>query len=201
MNSFLTKWINQTYIDIIEKENYLNELDSNIGDGDHGTAILKGISSVKKILNTVNFEIDINIFNKIAKKIRSEMGGASGILTSIFFEELSNLNFNKSEISLIPIFENTVLRIKKRGKVEPGDKSLLDVYNSVYLYLKKNNKIINIYDVIKNSTNSTIDMEASVGRAKFLEKKGLGFIDPGAKSTEILLINFFKEILNEKNYK
>jgi len=201
MNSFLTKWINQTYIDIIEKENYLNELDSNIGDGDHGTAILKGISSVKKILNTVDFEIDINIFNKIAKKIRSDMGGASGILTSIFFEELSNLNFNKVEISLIPIFENTVLRIKKRGKVEPGDKSLLDVYNSVYLYLKKNNKIINIYDVIKNSTNSTIDMEASVGRAKFLEKKGLGFIDPGAKSTEILLINFFKEILNEKNYK
>ena len=201
MNNFLIKWINQTYIDIIEKENYLNELDSNIGDGDHGTAILKGISSVKKILNTVDFEIDINIFNKIAKKIRSDMGGASGILTSIFFEELSNLNFNKVEISLIPIFENTVLRIKKRGKVEPGDKSLLDVYNSVYLYLKKNNKIINIYDVIKNSTNSTIDMEASVGRAKFLEKKGLGFIDPGAKSTEILLINFFKEILNEKNYK
>ena len=199
MNNFLIKWINQTYIDIIEKENYLNELDSNIGDGDHGTAILKGISSVKKILNTVDFEIDINIFNKIAKKIRSDMGGASGILTSIFFEELSNLNFNKVEISLIPIFENTVLRIKKRGKVEPGDKSLLDVYNSVYLYLKKNNKIINIYDVIKNSTNSTIDMEASVGRAKFLEKKGLGFIDPGAKSTEILLINFFKEILNEKN--
>ena len=137
MYSFLINWINQTYIDILEKENYLNELDSNIGDGDHGTAILKGISSVKKILNTVNFEIDINIFNKIAKKIRSEMGGASGILTSIFFEELSNLNFNKSEISLIPIFENTVLRIKKRGKVEPGDKSLLDVYNSVYLYLKK----------------------------------------------------------------
>ena len=201
MNNFLIKWINQTYIDIIEKENYLNELDSNIGDGDHGTAILKGISSVKKILNTVDFEIDINIFNKIAKKIRSDMGGASGILTSIFFEELSNLNFNKVEISLIPIFENTVLRIKKRGKVEPGDKSLLDVYNSVYLYLKKNNKIINIYDVIKNSTNSTIDMEASVGRAKFLEKKGLGFIDPGAKSTEILLINFFKEILNEKNNK
>ncbi len=200
MYSFLINWINQTYIDILEKENYLNELDSNIGDGDHGTAILKGITSVKEILNTVNFKFDITTFNQIAKKIRLEMGGASGILTSIFFEELSNLNLNKDRIYLIPIFENTVLRIKKRGKVEPGDKSLLDVYNSVYLYLKQNNEIINIYDVIRKSTISTIDMEASVGRAKFLEKKGLGFIDPGAKSTEILLINFFKEVLNEKNY-
>jgi len=200
MYSFLINWINQTYIDILEKENYLNELDSNIGDGDHGTAILKGITSVKEILNTVNFKSDITTFNQIAKKIRLEMGGASGILTSIFFEELSNLNLNKDRIYLIPIFENTVLRIKKRGKVEPGDKSLLDVYNSVYLYLKQNNEIINIYDVIRESTISTIDMEAAVGRAKFLEKKGLGFVDPGAKSTEILLINFFKEVLNEKNY-
>ena len=200
MYSFLINWINKTYIDIREKENYLNELDSNIGDGDHGTSILKGITSVKETLNTVNFKFDITIFNQIAKKIRLEMGGASGILTSIFFEELSNLNLNKDRIYLIPIFENTVLRIKKRGKVEPGDKSLLDVYNSVYLYLKQNNEIINIYDVIRESTISTIDMEASVGRAKFLEKKGLGFIDPGAKSTEILLINFFKEVLNEKNY-
>ena len=193
MNRFLINWINQTYFDIVEKEKYLNELDFNVGDGDHGTAILKGIYSVKKILNIDNFKFDNNTFNLI------EMGGASGILTSIFFEELSNLKLNKNKVSLILVFENTVLRIKKRGKVEPGNKSLLDVYNSVYLYLKQNSDIINIYDVIRKTTNSTIDMEASVGRAKFLEKKGLGFIDPGAKSTEILLINFFKEILNEKN--
>ena len=72
------------------------------------------------------------------------------------------------------------------------------VINCFFL-IDSNIDIINIFDVIRKSTNSTIDMEASVGRAKFLEKKGLGFIDPGAKSTEILLINFFKEILNEKN--
>ena len=199
MNRFLINWINQTYFDIVEKEKYLNELDFNVGDGDHGTAILKGIHSVKKILDIDDFNFDSNTFNLIAKTMRLEMGGASGILTSIFFEELSNLKLNKNKVSLILVFENTVLRIKKRGKVEPGNKSLLDVYNSVYLYLKQNNEIINIYDVIRKSTNSTIDMEALVGRAKFLEKKGLGFIDPGAKSTEILLINFFKEILNEKN--
>ena len=138
MNKFLINWINQTYLEIVEKEKYLNELDFNVGDGDHGTAILKGISSVKKILDIDDFKFDNNTFNLIAKTMRLEMGGASGILTSIFFEELSNLKLNKNEVSLIPIFENTVLKIKKRGKVEPGDKSLLDVYNGVYLYLKQN---------------------------------------------------------------
>ena len=148
MNRFLINWINQTYFDIVEKEKYLNELDFNVGDGDHGTAILKGIHSVKKILDIDDFKFDSNTFNLIAKTMRLEMGGASGILTSIFFEELSNLKLNKNEVSLIPIFENTVLKIKKRGKVEPGDKSLLDVYNGVYLYLKQNSDIINIFDVI-----------------------------------------------------
>ena len=38
-------------------------------------------------------------------------------------------------------------------------------------------------------------MEAQVGRAKFLEKKGLGFIDPGAKSTEIILREYFAAVL------
>ena len=72
---------------------------------------------VKKILDIDDFKFDNNTFNLIAKTMRLEMGGASGILTSIFFEELSNLKLNKNEVSLIPIFENTVLKIKKREVV------------------------------------------------------------------------------------
>ena len=70
MNRFLINWINQTYFDIVEKEKYLNELDFNVGDGDHGTAILKGIRSVKKILKIDDFKFDSNTFNLIAKTMR-----------------------------------------------------------------------------------------------------------------------------------
>ena len=58
------------------------------------------------------------------------------------------------------------------------------------------NKILNILDDALESTKS---MEAKVGRAKFLDTKGIGITDPGAFSTTLILKEFFKEFLNEKN--
>ena len=69
MNKFLINWINQTYFDIVEKEKYLNELDFNVGDGDHGTAILKGIRSVKKILDIDDFKFDSGTIAKKTKVV------------------------------------------------------------------------------------------------------------------------------------
>ena len=58
------------------------------------------------------------------------------------------------------------------------------------------NKIITKID---ESLEYTKSLEARVGRAKFLDSKGVGVIDPGAYSTSIILKEFFKEINNEKN--
>ena len=52
---------------------------------------------------------------------------------------------------------------------------------------------------IDESLEYTKSLEARVGRAKFLDSKGVGVIDPGAYSTSIILKEFFKEINNEKN--
>ncbi len=52
-----------------------------------------------------------------------------------------------------------------------------------------------INEILSLSLSKTKDMKAQVGRAKFLEKKGLGFIDPGAQSTEIILREYFEAIL------
>jgi len=52
-----------------------------------------------------------------------------------------------------------------------------------------------INKILSQSLEKTKDMEAKVGRAKFLEKKGVGFVDPGAKSTEIILRAYFESVL------
>jgi dihydroxyacetone kinase-like protein len=87
----------------------------------------------------------------------------------------------------------------KRGKVKAGDKSILDIYIPVLNFLQKNSdfqsKKNEINEILSLSLAKTKEMEARVGRAKFLEKKGLGFIDPGAKSTEIILREYFAAIL------
>jgi len=194
-------WINNSYSQI--KENYveINNLDQKLGDGDHGSTILKGLDTAVVNLNIISSENLSFFMSEISKLMRISMGGASGILMTIFIKEVGNINYDNFRLSLLDIFSTTIEKIKKRGKVNFGDKSILDIYIPVYNEIYANdiihiNKILNILDDALESTKS---MEAKVGRAKFLDTKGIGIIDPGAFSTTLILKEFFKEFVNEKN--
>ena len=194
-------WINNSYSQI--KENYveINNLDQKLGDGDHGSTILKGLDTAVVNLNIISSENLSFFMSEISKLMRISMGGASGILMTIFIKEVGNINYDNFRLSILDIFSTTIEKIKKRGKVNFGDKSILDIYIPVYDEIVANdiihmNKILNILDHALESTKS---MEAKVGRAKFLDTKGIGITDPGAFSTTLILKEFFKEFLNEKN--
>lgn len=194
-------WINNSYSQI--KENYveINNLDQKLGDGDHGSTILKGLDTAVVNLNIISSENLSFFMSEISKLMRISMGGASGILMTIFIKEVGNINYDNFRLSLLDIFSTTIEKIKKRGKVNFGDKSILDIYIPVYDEIVANdiihmNKILNILDHALESTKS---MEAKVGRARFLDTKGIGITDPGAFSTTLILKEFFKEFLNEKN--
>ena len=194
-------WINNSYSQI--KENYveINNLDQKLGDGDHGSTILKGLDTAVVNLNIISSENLSFFMSEISKLMRISMGGASGILMTIFIKEVGNINYDNFRLSILDVFSNTIEKIKKRGKVQFGDKSILDIYIPVYDEIVANdiihmNKILNILDHALESTKS---MEAKVGRAKFLDTKGFGITDPGAFSTTLILKEFFKEFVNEKN--
>ena len=201
MTQSYKNWINNSYSQI--KENYveINNLDQKLGDGDHGSTILKGLDTAVVNLNIISSENLSFFMSEISKLMRISMGGASGILMTIFIKEVGNINYDNFRLSLLDIFSTTIEKIKKRGKVNFGDKSILDIYIPVYNEIYANdiihiNKILNILDDALESTKS---MEAKVGRAKFLDTKGIGIIDPGAFSTTLILKEFFKEFVNEKN--
>jgi len=170
-------WINNSYSQI--KENYveINNLDQKLGDGDHGSTILKGLNTAVVNLNIISSENLSFFMSEISKLMRISMGGASGILMTIFIKEVGNINYDNFRLSI------------------------LDIYIPVYDEIVANdiihmNKILNILDHALESTKS---MEAKVGRAKFLDTKGIGITDPGAFSTTLILKEFFKEFVNEKN--
>ena len=201
MTQSYKNWINNSYSQI--KENYveINNLDQKLGDGDHGSTILKGLDTAVVNLNIISSENLSFFMSEISKLMRISMGGASGILMTIFIKEVGNINYDNFRLSLLDIFSITIEKIKKRGKVNFGDKSILDIYIPVYDEIVANdiihmNKILNILDHALESTKS---MEAKVGRAKFLDTKGFGITDPGAFSTTLILKEFFKEFVNEKN--
>jgi len=84
-------WINNSYSQI--KENYveINNLDQKLGDGDHGSTILKGLDTAVANLNIISSE-DLSFFmSEISKLMRISMGGASGILMTIFIKEYTFL--------------------------------------------------------------------------------------------------------------
>ena len=194
-------WINNSYSQI--KENYveINNLDQKLGDGDHGSAILKGLDTAVANLNIISSEDLIFFMSEISKLMRISMGGASGILMTIFIKEVGNINYDNFRLSILDVFSNTIEKIKKRGKVQFGDKSILDIYVPVYDELFANDiiNITKILNVLDHALESTKSMRAKVGRAKFLDTKGIGITDPGAFSTTLILKEFFKEFVNEKN--
>jgi len=199
MHSAYQEWILNSYEKINSHSEELDHLDQLVGDGDHGSTISKGIKVAKQLyLNSLTSPLD-ETMAIISKQMRIEMGGASGILMTIFFDESGKIDKSNLNSSVVSIFEKSIDKIMKRGKVKAGDKSILDIYIPVLNFLKKNSdfqlKKNEINEILSLSLAKTKEMEAQVGRAKFLEKKGLGFIDPGAKSTEIILREYFEAIL------
>lgn len=199
MHSAYQEWILNSYEKINSHSEELDHLDQLVGDGDHGSTISKGIKVAKQLyLNSLTSPLD-ETMPIISKQMRIEMGGASGILMTIFFDESGKIDKSNLNSSVVSIFEKSIDKIMKRGKVKAGDKSILDIYIPVLNFLKKNSdfqfKKNEINEILSLSLAKTKEMEAQVGRAKFLEKKGLGFIDPGAKSTEIILREYFEAIL------
>ena len=199
MHRAYQEWILNSYEKINSHSEELDHLDQLVGDGDHGSTISKGIKVAKQLyLNSLTSPLD-ETMPIISKQMRIEMGGASGILMTIFFDESGKIDKSNLNSSVVSIFEKSIDKIMKRGKVKAGDKSILDIYIPVLNFLKKNSdfqlKKNEINEILSLSLAKTKEMEAQVGRAKFLEKKGLGFIDPGAKSTEIILREYFEAIL------
>jgi dihydroxyacetone kinase-like protein len=199
MRNAYKNWILNSYDQIKSDSVELDKLDQLVGDGDHGSTIFKGMTIAKQsYLENLTSPLD-ETMAAISKQMRIEMGGASGILMTIFFNESGKIDESNLTLSIIDIFEKSIEKIMKRGKVKAGDKSILDIYIPVINFLKKNSdfqfKKNEINKILSLSLAKTKEMEAQVGRAKFLEKKGLGFIDPGAKSTEIILREYFEAIL------
>ena len=199
MHSAYKKWILNSYDKINSDYVELDKLDQLVGDGDHGSTIYKGITVAKQLyLNNLTSPLD-ETMAIISKQMRIEMGGASGILMSIFFDESGKIDKSNLNSSIMDIFEKSIDKIMKIGKVKAGDKSILDIYIPVLNFLKKNSdfqfKKNEINEILSLSLAKTKEMEAQVGRAKFLENRGLGFIDAGAKSTEIILREYFESLL------
>lgn len=180
-----------------EKE-YLTELDSAIGDADHGINMDRGFTAVMAKLPALPVG-DVGAFLKgVGMTLVSTVGGASGPLYGTFFLQLGGGTAGKADIELgdfATAMEAGVAGIQRLGKAEPGDKTMLDALLPARDALRGGldrgdapaDALAAAVAAAEQGMLATIPLVARKGRASYLGERSAGHQDPGATSSHLLL--------------
>lgn len=195
---------------VVESEKYLTVIDKKIGDGDHGTNMALGFKEVKKELESKNYDYVNDVFHDVGMLLLDTMGGASGVLFgTVFISGIVGMEKN-NEIGLedfADIFKGSLNALKKRGKAEVGDKTMVDALEPATLAL---DKAVNDGNTLIAGFNSaaqkafegkehTKECIAKFGRAKSYGKSSLGLEDAGAVSVWIIFDSMAQWIKDNKS--
>ena len=184
--------------EIIKNEEYLTELDREIGDGDHGVNLARGFSEIKNQLANFKDLPVSDVFTKMGMILLTKVGGASGAIYGTAFMSAGTYLKGKTEFDnqiLLGALNSMIEGIQRRGKAVLGEKTMLDTIMPTYNFLEKsfnegkNLKDIKneIIEVAKNSMEATKDIIATKGRASYLGERSVGHIDPGAMSSYLMI--------------
>ena len=186
----------------------IEKLDQEIGDGDHIFNVQRGIKLVIELEPTIK-ELPISkALNQIAMKVLSGIGGSSGALFGTLFMTMAkgeNIDEGVDYKKAIEIFAQGVEAVKQRGKADVGEKTMMDVLIPVANCLQdgvQNNKDINeilseAIQVAEKGMQSTKDLLATKGRASFLGERAKGHIDPGARSSQLMIKTVCESVIQK----
>lgn len=194
----LLTWLENAAVLLEQNKAYLTELDSAIGDADHGTNIARGFQAVVTKLPTVADKDIGGILKMVAMTLMSTVGGASGLLYGNFFMKTAALTNGKQELSpieLLQLLEEGSAGIVQRGRAELGDKTMIDAWmpsvQALKLALNEGQTMPAAMQACvtaaEQGMQATIPMQARKGRASYLGERSIGHQDPGATSTVLLL--------------
>ena len=195
----------QTVIDSNAIE--IEKLDQEIGDGDHIFNVQRGIKLVIELEPTIRHLSMSEALNQIAMKVLSGIGGSSGALFGTLFMTMaksSNIDEGIHYKKAIDMFVSAVDSVKQRGKADIGEKTMMDVLipvaNSLKQGIKKNKNLkVLLKEAIETAEKgmlSTKDLIATKGRASYLGERSKGHIDPGARSSQLMIKTVCESILN-----
>ncbi|HEO7293109.1 TPA: dihydroxyacetone kinase subunit L [Streptococcus agalactiae] len=180
------KWMHTFNQKIQSNKDYLSELDTPIGDGDHGGNMARGMTAVIENLDNNEFSSAADVFKTVSMQLLSKVGGASGPLYGSAFMGITKAEQSESTIS--EALGAGLEMIQKRGKAELNEKTMVDVWHGVIEAIEKNELT---EDRIDSLVDATKGMKATKGRASYVGERSVGHIDPGSFSSGLL----FKALL------
>ncbi|BEO63248.1 MULTISPECIES: dihydroxyacetone kinase subunit DhaL [Serratia] len=180
------------------ERDFLTQLDTEIGDADHGLNMNRGFNKVVEKLPSVA-DKDIGfILKNTGMTLLSSVGGASGPLFGTFFIRAAQAANAKQSLDLTElhqVMQEGVEGVVMRGKAEPGDKTMCDVWWPVVASLGQSAQqnlsvaeaLQRAADSAERAVESTITMQARKGRASYLGERSIGHQDPGATSVMLMM--------------
>lgn len=180
------------------ERDFLTRLDTEIGDADHGLNMNRGFNKVVEKLPSVA-DKDIGfILKNTGMTLLSSVGGASGPLFGTFFIRAAQAANAKQSLDLVELqqmMQEGVEGVVMRGKAEPGDKTMCDVWwpvvdslgQSAQQNLSVSEALQRAADSAERAVESTITMQARKGRASYLGERSIGHQDPGATSVMLMM--------------
>jgi len=192
------RWIERTADVLRENRTYLTELDSAIGDADHGINMDRGFSAISVKLPTMA-SMDISTRLKtVGSTLISTVGGAAGPLYGTAYLRAAGAVAGKEELAsadIVAMLEAFLGGIVVRGKAQPGEKTMVDALtpalNAAKQALNDGATLEQLTDraatAAEEGAKATIPLLATKGRASYLGERSIGHQDPGATSSSLIL--------------
>ena len=165
----------------------LTALDQAIGDGDHGLNMKRGFEAVLADLDAIAAKPLPEALKAVGMTLVMKVGGASGPLYGTLFSELGKaMDGAPTAASVATAFGTAVEKVKARGKSDVGQKTMLDVLVPVQALVAAGD-LAAVRAAAAAQAEATIPMKAIRGRASFLGDRSIGHMDPGARSSQLII--------------
>ena len=174
---------------IVAATEELTDLDRAIGDGDHGLNMKRGFQEVLSKLDDLAPKPLPTALSDTGMALVMKVGGASGPLYGTLLMTLGKtLPESPSLDDLSTALGAAVEAVQRRGKSEAGQKTMLDVWVPIAELLSSGER--NPDEMRRQAAAAadlTVPMKAIRGRASFLGERSIGHMDPGARSSQIII--------------
>ena len=193
----LTGWLRRFHQQVVKNQAELTELDSAIGDADHGINMARGMAAVIDKLDGEQPARVNDLFKTVAMTLVMSVGGASGPLYGTFFLRFGGAVGSVTELDTAALATGLHAGragIVERGKAELGDKTMIDALSPALDAMETAIKnggdlaaaVTAARDAAAAGRDATLPMVARKGRASYLGERSAGHVDPGAASMSLL---------------
>ena len=183
---------------ILAHTDELTTLDQAVGDGDHGLNMKRGFAAVAEAADEIAALALGPALQKMGMTLVMKVGGASGPLYGSLLMSMGKAMpaGASSREDFVVSFAEGIEAVKRRGKSDRGEKTMLDVLLPVLEAIEKaEGDVLNAARAAADAgLEATREMQATKGRASFLGERSIGHLDPGARSS-VLLVHAVCDVL------